>query len=141
MAATRNIIFYPEHPSDAKTHMIETTEMPVLEQEKPFEIKAFCKEFEDNAENFFSKYVDKRFVVKGVAKQIGLDAHNKPSIQISDCIDGQTYALLIFQTEDHYTKVQVGDTVTVRANYLVMSNLLGVVMKHSELLEIGTFNM
>ena len=24
MTATRNIIFYPEHPSDAKTHMIET---------------------------------------------------------------------------------------------------------------------
>ena len=136
MAGTRNIIFYPAHPSDEKTHLIETTIMPVLEQDEPFEIKAFCKEFEDDAENFFAKYLDKRFVVKGVAKQIGPDAHNKPSIQISDSVDGQTYALLIFQTEDHYSKVKVGDTVTVRANYLVMSNLLGIVMKHSELLEV-----
>ena len=75
--------------------------------------------------------------VKGVAKKIGPDAHNKPSIQISDCVDGQTYALLIFQTEEHYNKVQVGDTVVVCANYLVMCNLYGIVMKHSELVSVN----
>lgn len=95
MAAIRNIIFYPEHPTDEKTHLIEITKLPVLEQEEPFEIKAFCDEFQEDAESFFAKYIDKRFVVK------------------------------------------VGDTVVVRANYLVMSNLLGIVMKYSELLEVN----
>ena len=51
-------------------------------------------------------------------------------------MDGKTYALVIFPNDDHYTKVQVGDTVTVRANYLVMCNRYGIVMKHSELVSV-----
>lgn len=31
--------FYPEHPSGAKTHKIETTAMPILEQNAPFAVK------------------------------------------------------------------------------------------------------
>ena len=107
--------------------------MPILEQEKPFPVKDFYDEFSADAESFFAKYVDKRFEVTGIAKKIGPDAHNKPSIEISDCVDGQTYALVIFPTDDHYSKVNVGDTVVVRANYLVMCNRYGIVMKQSEL--------
>lgn len=70
-----------------------------------------------------------------VAKVIGPDGHNKPSIQISDSVDGQTYALTIFPNDDHYAKVKPSDTVVVRANYLVMCNKYGIVMKHSELVE------
>lgn len=61
---------------------------------------------------------------------------NKPSIELSDRVSGQTYALVIFPTDDHYSKVEVGDTVTVRANYLVMSNCYGTVMKFSELVSV-----
>lgn len=50
--------------------------------------------------------------------------------------DEKTHALLIFPNEDHYTKVQVGDTVIVSANYLVMTNLYGIVMKNSELISV-----
>ena len=31
MSATRNSIFYPEHPSDAKTHMIETERLIIYQ--------------------------------------------------------------------------------------------------------------
>lgn len=127
------LTFYPAHPSDQKTHRIETTAMPALEQTAPFPAKTLCNEFAADAERFFAKYVDKRFSVTGIAKKVGPDIHNKPSIEISDSIDGQTYALTIFPTKDHYDKVKVGDTVTVRANYLVMSNHYGTVMKFSEL--------
>ena len=82
----------------------------------------------------FAKYVDKRFQVTGVAKKVGPDIHHKPSIEISDSVNGQTYALVIFPTDKHYKKVAVGDKVVVRANYLVMSNRYGTVMKFSELL-------
>ena len=51
-------------------------------------------------------------------------------------MDGRTYALVIFQNDDHYSKVNIGDTVVVRANYLVMSDRLGVVMKYSELVSV-----
>lgn len=52
----------------------------------------------------------------------------------------QTYALVIFPTDDHYSKVAVGNTVTVRANYLVMRNLFGIVMKFSELISVEKDN-
>ena len=133
MAAT---IFYPEHPSPEKTHFIETTPLPILPQEKSFCVKEFCAEFEADADTFFANYVDKRFEVTGIAKKIGPDAHNKPSIELSDRADGQTYALVIFPNEDHYSKVAQGDRVVVRANYLVMTNRIGIVMKHSELVSV-----
>lgn len=128
--------FYPEHPSGEKTHRIETTAMPILEQEAPFDVKILCDEFTADAESFYAKYVDKRFEVTGIAKKVGPDIHNKPSIEISDSANGQTYALMIFPTDDHYSKVEVGDKVIVRANYLVMSNHYGMVMKFSELVSV-----
>ena len=129
-------IFYPAHPSDEKTHYIETTPLPILPQDAPFHVKDFCAEFAANADAFFANYVDKRFEVTGIAKNVGPDFHNKPSIELSDSTDGQTYALVIFPTDDHYSKVSVGDAVVVRANYLVMTNRIGIVMKHSELVSV-----
>lgn len=128
--------FYPKHPSAIKTHRIETTAMPDIDQDAPLEVKTLFGEFAADAEDFFAKYVDKRFEVTGVAKKVGPDIHNKPSIELSDCADGQTYALTIFPTDAHYGKVNVGDTVIVRANYLVMSNHYGTVMKFSELVAV-----
>ena len=136
MYTDEELKFYPKHPSDDKTHQIETTAMPLLEQEAPFCAKTLCDEFAADADSFFAEYVDKRFEITGIAKKIGPDIHNKPSIEISDSIDGQTYALVIFPTDDHYSKVKAGDTVVVRANYLVMSNHYGTVMKYSELVSV-----
>ena len=128
--------FYPKHPSALKTLRIEKTNMPILKQDKPFYVKNLCKEFAMDQKAFFSKYVDKRFEVMGVVKKIGLDIHNKPSMELSDCEVGDTYALAIFPSADQYKGVKVGDFVAIRANYLVMSNLFGLVMKHSELVPI-----
>lgn len=128
--------FYPKHPSEIKTHKIETTPMPILAQNAPFAVKTLYDEFMTNHQKFFDTYVDYRFEVTGIAKKIGPDIHNKPSIEISDSVNGQTYALVIFPTDDHYSKVKVGDTVVVRANYLVMSNHYGLVMKYSELVSV-----
>lgn len=128
--------FYPAHPSGEKTHRIETTPMPLLMQDAPFDAKTLCEEFSNNLNGALAKYEDKRFEVTGIAKKIGPDIHNKPSIELSDGVDGECYALCIFPNDDFYSKVSVGDTVAVRANYLVMSNWFGVVMKHSELVEV-----
>ncbi len=131
-----NLKFFPAHPSAEKTHKIETTAMPILSQDAPFDLKVLCEEFNTDAEKFYAKYLDKRFEVTGVAKNVGPDIHNKPSIELSDSENDQTYGLVIFPTEDHYSKVSVGDKVVVRANYLVMSNAYGVVMKFSELISV-----
>lgn len=128
--------FYPEHPSGTKTHQIETTDMPLLEQDAAFEVKTLHDEFWADQDAFLAAYQDKRFEVTGVAVKVGPDVHNKPSIEIAEEIGGRTYALVIFPTDDHYNKVEVGDQVTVRANYLVMSNWFGTVMKHSELIAV-----
>lgn len=128
--------FYPKHPDDAKTIRIETSAMPILAQEAPFDVKNLFDEFSSDAEAFYAKYVDKRFKVTGIAKKVGPDIHNKPSIELSDSATGQTYALVIFPTDDHYSKVKVGDRVVVCANYLVMSNCFGTVMKFSELVSV-----
>lgn len=128
--------FYPKHPSGTKTHKIETTAMPILTQDAPFAAKTLCEEFSADSKSFYAKYVDKRFEVTGVAKKVGPDIHSKPSVEISDSVSGQTYALVIFPTDDHYGRVKVGDTVVVRANYLVMSNHYGLVMKLGELVSV-----
>lgn len=133
---TEKLEFYPMHPSDAKTLKIETRPMPTLSQEEPFDVKSLFEEFSANADDFFAKYVDKRFCVTGIAKKVGPDIHNKPSIELSDTVSGKTYALVIFPTDEHYSRVNAGDTVTVCANYLVMSNLFGTVMKYSELVSV-----
>lgn len=130
------LIFYPKHPSDEKTDLIERNPMPVLSQQSPFPVKKLCDEFAENADNFYAKYVDKRFEVTGIVKKVGPDIHNKPSIELSDGVGNPTYALVIFPTADHYTRVSVGDRVVVRANYLVMSNHYGMVMKFSELVSV-----
>lgn len=132
--------FYPEHPSGMKTHKIETKAMPILGQEAPFDMKVLYEEYTVDADSFFEKYVDNRFEVTGIAKKFGPDVHNKPSIEISDSVDGQTCALVIFPTDDHYSKVAVGDIVTVWGNYLVMSNWFGTVMKYSELVSVEKAN-
>lgn len=128
--------FYPAHPSGEKTHRIETTPMPLLTQDAPFGVKTLCAELGNDLNAALAVYEDKRFEVTGIAKKIGPDIHNKPSIELSDSVDGECCALCIFPSDDFYSKVSVGDTVTVRANYLVMSNWFGVVMKHSELVEV-----
>lgn len=133
---TEPLTFYPEHPSNEKTRQIETTDMPELQQEAPFDVLALYNEFSADLKAALEVYEDKRFEVTGIAVKVGPDVHNKPSIEISDSADGQCYALVIFPTDDHYSKVSVGDKVTVRANYLVFSNWFGVVMKHSELVEV-----
>lgn len=50
--------FYPRHPSDRNIHQIETTAMPVMEQDAPFDVKTLCGEFAADADSFFAKYVD-----------------------------------------------------------------------------------
>lgn len=130
------LTFYPKHPSPLKTHRIETTPMPTLPQEAPFDVESLFDAFNADLHGALAIYEDKRFEVTGIAIKVGPDIHNKPSIEISDCVGGQTYALTIFPTDDHYSKVSVGDKVTVRANYLVFCNWFGVVMKHSELVSV-----
>lgn len=137
---TEKLKFYPKHPSDLKTARIETRPMPILSQNESFDAKALFEEFCENSDEFFAHYVDKRFCITGIAKKVGPDIHNKPSIELSDTASGKTYALVIFPTDEHYGRVQVGNTVTVCANYLVMSNLFGTVMKYSELVSVKNEN-
>lgn len=132
--------FYPKHPSSVKTLRIETTDMPRLKQAAPFAVDALLAEFEADMQTFLDQYQDKRFEVTGVAVKIGPDVHNKPSIELAAEAGGRTCALVIFPTDDHYSKVSVGDKVVVRANYLVMSNWFGTVMKHSELVCVEKAN-
>ena len=132
-AVHEELRFYPAHPSGEKTHRIETTDMPRFEQSSPFAVDALLAEFKADQQAFLNKYQDKRFEITGIAVKIGPDIHNKPSIELAAEADGKTCALVIFPTDDHYSKVSVGDKVVVRANYLVMPNWFGTVMKHSEL--------
>lgn len=134
------LTFYPEHPSSEKTDYIETHPMQILPQDAPFDVKPLFTEFDKDLHAALGVYEDKRFEITGIAVKVGPDVHDKPSIEISDCLGGQTYALTIFPTDDHYAKVSVGDKVTVRANYLVFCNWFGIVMKYSELVSVEKVN-
>ena len=88
----------------------------------------FCNDF-DNALNV---YEDKRFEITGTAIYVGLDGHKKPSVQLSDSIDGRCHVLCVFPTVDVFDQVSVGDKITVQGNYLVMCNWYGIVIKKCE---------
>ena len=128
--------FFPEHPSGEKTHLIETTPMPILSQSAPFDVKPLRGQFDADLNSALAAYQDKRFEVTGVSIKVGLDIHNKPSVELSDSPDGECHALCIFPKADILKKVKAGENVTIRANYLVHSNWFGVVMKHSELVGV-----
>ena len=134
------LTFYPKHPSNMKTLLIETTPMPLLHQDTPLDVESLFDAFNADIDSALAIYEDKCFEVTGVAIKVGPDIHNKPSIEISDTMSGDCYALCIFPTDAHYSKVSVGDKVTVRTNYLVFSNWFGVVMKHSKLVSVEKDN-
>ena len=136
MFTGNTIRFYPRHPSDEKTYFIETNPMPFLPQAEPFPVKELCMACAADPESFFATYTDKRFDVTGIAKRVGPDGHNKPSIELAENVEDRPFALVIFPNDDHYAKVTVGDKVVVRANYLVMCNKYGIVMKHSQLVAV-----
>lgn len=129
------IEFYPAHPSDEKTHQLETQDCPILEQSAPIAsvdlYDSFCNEF-DTA---LGIYEDKRFEVSGTAIRVGLDGHHKPSVQLSDSVDGRCHVLCVFPTEDVLREVAEGDKVVIRGNYLVMCNMYGIVIKKCEVVK------
>lgn len=129
--------FYPKHPSTLKTHKIQSTPSPMLEgQTTPFEAATLCKAFEDDLYGSLKIYEDKRFDVTGVVIWVGNDIHGLPTVQLSDSVDGKCCVHCIFPKVDILEQVKIGDTVVIRSNYLVMSNIYGVVMKYSELLSV-----
>lgn len=130
------LTYYHKHPSMLKTYLIEKRKMPLLKQKEAIDCYTLYQQFIADMKKTLAIYQDKRFEITGIIMKIGLDVHHKPSIEISNKINGQCYALCIFPTDDIFNKVSLGDQVVVRANYLVMSHLFGIVMKHSELIRI-----
>ena len=127
--------FYPKHPSPFKTHEVQTSPSPMLEgQTAPFDAAELCSQFENALEGSLKIYEDKRFDVTGTALWVGRDIHDLPTVQLSNKVGGKCCIHCIFPKADILEQVQVGDRVTIRSNYLVMSNYFGVVMKYSELL-------
>lgn len=132
-----NLEFYPRHPTSEKTHKILTSPSPMLEgQNAPFDAAALCKQFEDDLHGSLVLYEDKRFDVTGIVIRVGNDIHGLPTVQLSDSLHGKCCVHCIFPKSDVLDQVSLGNRVVIRSNYLVMSNLYGVVMKFSELLSV-----
>lgn len=127
------LIFIPKHPSDWKTMQIETKDSTLLEQKEPINSLELYNLFCNEIDNALKIYEDKRFEVTGIAIKVGPDIHNKPSIEISNEVDGRCHILCVFPSDEVYNKVSVGDKVVCKGNYLVMSNWYGIVMKKCEL--------
>lgn len=114
----------------------EKNDCPIFAQDEPLDAKAVYEEFIEQYEIAAEKYYEKRVTMIGVARKIGPDIHGKPSIELSDGVDGRCYALYIFEKDDFYSKVSVGDTVVCRGNFLRAREPFGAVLKKSELLEV-----
>ena len=112
----------------------EKNDCPVFAQEKPLEAASVYREFTEQYEAAAEKYYEKRIEMTGIARKIGPDIHGKPSIELSDRADGRCYALFIFDSDEFYSRVSVGDTVVCRGNFLRAREPFGAVVKKSELL-------
>lgn len=127
-------VFEKFKPTAEQVRHIETTDLPLLSQTDPLYVKDLHEAFLTDPEKALLQYSGKRFAVTGIVIKIGPDVHNKPSVELSDAADGECHALCIFQNEDFYSQVSVGDIVTLRANYLVFHETYGLVMKKSDLI-------
>lgn len=114
--------------------VILESDFPLLSQDKAFEAKKLFEEFCEKFEETLAVCKDKRLEVSGIATKMGLDIHGKPSVELSDCSDGRCFVLCVFESEDAYRNVMVGDRIVCRGNYLGVTNEFGVVLKRSEIL-------
>lgn len=126
------LIFIPKHPSNSKTTQIETKDSPLLEQSEPIETEELFNSFVTDFDSSLKKYEDKRFEITGIVTKVGPDIHNKPSVELSNKVDGRCHILCVFPSDEIYKELSVGDSVVLRGNYLVMSNWYGIVMKKCE---------
>ena len=124
---------YPNQPTGEKMHQLEFEESPILSQTAPIDAKELYLTFDGDLEASEGKYAYYRFEVSGIASKVGPDVHNKPSIELSDEVGGKCYTLCVFNSDDIYDKVSVGDRVVCRGNYLIASSLFGIVLKNTEI--------
>ncbi|MBD5133343.1 MAG: hypothetical protein HDT38_02550 [Clostridiales bacterium] len=103
-------------PEEQKKRMervafFETPDCSVFVQDAPLEAAAVYREFTEQYEAAAERYYEKRVEMTGVVRKIGPDIHNKPSIELSDWVDGRCYALFIFENDEFYGRIAVGNTV------------------------------
>ena len=103
-----------------------------LAQTAPVDAKELYFSFDEDLKAAEEKYAYYRFEVSGIASKVEPDVHNKPSIELSDEVGGKCYVLCVFNSDEIYDKVSVGDYVVCRGNYLIASSLFGIVLKNSE---------
>ena len=113
----------------------ETHDCPVFVQDAPLDAAAVYREFTEQYEAAAEKYYEKRVEMTGVVRKIGPDIHNKPSIELSDQVDGRCYALFIFESDEFYNRISVGNTVVCRGNFLRAREPFGAVLKKSEFVD------
>ena len=53
-------------------------------------------------------------------------------MELSDSVDGQTYAMCISHDKALMEDIEIGDKIVIEGNYLIMSTALGVIFKYSE---------
>ena len=134
---TNQLTDYPEQPTGEKMHQLEFGESPLLAQNAPFDAKELYFSFDEDLKAAEEKYAYYRFEVSGIAGKVGPDVHNKPSIELSDEVGGKCYVLCVFNSNEIYGKVSVGDHVVCRGNYLIASSLYGIVLKMRRLSQVN----
>ena len=75
--------------------------------------------------------VDQPLTATGIVTYIGKDIHGLPSFRLSDSVDGDCYVHACVKSEEEYTGIQVGDTITVTGNFHILSDDWGLVLKQS----------
>ena len=127
----KQTVIFDRKPTNEEIRRVEFAPCPLIEQTAPFEAKDLYNSFYADL-SLLQKYEEKRMQVTGIVKKFGLDVHNLPSVELSDSVDGQTYAMCISHDEAIMQGIKVGDKVVIEGNYLVMSTALGVIFKYSE---------
>ena len=94
--------------------------------------------FDSNLEVSEGTYSGHRFEISAIAAKVGPDVHGKPSIELSDAESGKYYVLCVFNSDDIYEKVSVGNHVVCRGNYLVASSLYWIVLKMQRSLRLSS---
>ena len=127
----KQAVVFNRKPTNEEIRRVEFAPCPLIEQSAAFEAKDLYHSFYTD-QSLLEKYVEKRMQVTGIVKKFGLDVHNLPSVELSDSVDGQTYAMCISHDKALMEDIEIGDKIVIEGNYLIMSTALGVIFKYSE---------
>lgn len=107
-----------------------TSEETTLSYTDPkINVKEIWDRYDKDPDKHVPTYTGKEEEATGVVTYIGKDDHGTDSLQLAEVADGTSYVLGVFASAKETESVHVGETITIKGSFHIMSSTNMVVLK------------